>query len=375
MKTLIKLGMHLLIVTIFFSCSEDDEMNNIDNTVDYTVIRFGEQEIIYENNGPHEIIITFDTEAHSSGQIDLKVHIEEEISFQTIPEMVDDIISLEVKEGDTFASFILIPLDDDRVTNYRELIFSLYELSESFRRGNNSGLFISILDDELEGTPYAFKSSYDGVKISSTYYSYNSDKQIIKIVEENYQDWSWINITEFYYDDNSRISKKKTISFYDGDESNYEMEYIYIWENDRVVKTNIVENEVSKGYILYEYANNNIIQKTEYYLLPDNEEYINSLSEYLYDADGNLIEQKSTSDYEGIEWITIVKYENYTEQLNPFPINDIIPGITAQKNLAEIMKYDYGESEYTYTYSYEFDENNKVIKRVSSYETLEYAYH
>ncbi|MCB7480767.1 hypothetical protein [Christiangramia sediminis] len=376
MKTITKLGLSLLLIAISFSCSEDDEMNTVTENAAYTVIRFGEEQTIAENEGQKEIIIPFDKAAHSSGQIDLKLITGGAIMFQTIPEMIDGVISLQVNEGDPFASFTIIPINDEIVSNFSSLIFSINSLSEGFRKGNNNNLNVGILDDELSGMPRSYIINTDNGSVMQEYF-YNAEMKLLKIENTFLNSWDWKEISTFYYSEDSRLSKMTSTSKYDGMEAENATETFYFWENDLITRSERIVDGIKTAYTIYEYDNNkNISKKTDYNLHSPEEYKLSYIYIYKYNEEGNLIEESSSFHYEGnVESKIILTYENYSSHLNPFPIKNIIPGISVQKNLPGIMKYDAGDGISIYNYTYEFDEEGKVIKRITPYETAIFAYH
>lgn len=377
MKNLIKLSIFILLIAIYFSCSEDDEMNP-SKGIRYTFIQFGEDQSVLENKGPQEIIIPFTQSAYSSGEIQLKLNTEEEVNFQTIPEMINGIITLQVNEGDQNASFTVIPSNDDLVNGYQEFTFIVNLLSDNFRNIYNKNLIIGLHDDELSGMPRLYKINYNQGTFSEEYF-YNSDKQLAKIIKMTQGDWVYSETIRFFYDDASNLTKTISTTSFEESEPGNEMETLFYWENDLIVKAEMIFNGIIGNYNLYEYdENRNLIIKT-LYSLQDNDEYIKTLkSVYSYNEEGNIIEEKSTYYlyYEDdVEWNIITSYEDYLDKLNPFPVIDIIPGITVQKNLPGVKIYDAGEGVSIYNYTYEFDEEGRVIKRSAFNETTFYFYH
>ena len=382
MKTIIKLSLFLLI-GLLTNCSEDDDEMNPSEGIRYTFIQFSEYQSVLENEGPQEIFIPFSRSAYSSGEIQLKLNIEEELNFQTIPEMIDGIITLQVNEGDQKVSFTLIPNNDDRVNGYQELTFIVHFLSETLRNSNNRNLIISLLDDELSGMPKSLEltSTFD---IETHQYFYNSNKKISKTIINHNDSWSnWTSIFRYYYDNELNLTRK-TLFFGDSEaDASYNNDIIYIWENGRVIQTDYMVGNTKSFYTIYEYdEQNNVILKKEYDIVSSTEELLLYKTNYTYNQNNDLIENRTTIYYHPNDWwpeegesTTIISYGEYTQFSNPFPMNEIIPGVFYQQNLPGIMTIQIDDNPLeTYNYTYEFDSNGRLIKRIATEETAIFGY-
>lgn len=375
MKTILHLCISLLLTLFVISCSEDDQINKPENKPAYTVILFGKEFTISENGGPQEIIIPFSGESRFSGEIVIKLTTDEGVVIQTTPEMIDGLISLQVNEGDSNVSFIITPANDELISGFHNLIFSIEELSENFRTVNNRNLVVGLLDDELNGMPRAYEATYGYGSVREEYF-YNTEKQLIKIQRDYIGDWSWTEIENFFYSEDSRLMKS---NLYYNELDIPSTKTLYYWESDKIIKADINYDSSWYSYILYDYdENGNIKTKSVYNTLEENsEDYIlTSSTNYQINSTGNLLEEK-ISYYNGnaSNQYLITTYDHYTDKINYFPKNEILPGMMVQKNLPGSISIEENGTKTTYSFTYNFDEEGRVIQQKMGNKTVLYSYH
>lgn len=364
MKTLIKTGM-LIFIIIITGCSSDDEAISTpqdESEKDYTSVQFEGNFSMDENGGARKVIIEFDQPAPSHGEIEIRLHLQEGLSIQTIPAAVDDIITLNVEKDDENASFSLFPADDNIIKGMKNLSITFRSMSDGFRKAHNNGLSITIIDDELKGK-LRFMHEY-----GSREYFYREDGKISKT---NYTSEWWFDKENFEYSNEGHI--QKIIS-----ESGWS-DRIFKWQEGKLISSEeFIENN-KYAYSLYEYdEDGNISKKSDYQLNQSQTSFIpTSLFEFSYHVDGNL-HKKLIYEYniiqEEYEHLYTEIYDEYLDKLNLLPLNEIIPGISLHKNLPKSYRIENSEEVY-HSFTYEYDSEGRVIKRILNEEIITFEYY
>lgn len=103
---------------------------------------------IMEEAADHEIFINFNRPATTSGSIFVKLKTGHDIPFETTPPLIGQEMEIDVRKGDTRASFFLKPEENGLMEGNKDLVFELIEGTEGFLLGNKKLLNITIIDDE-----------------------------------------------------------------------------------------------------------------------------------------------------------------------------------------------------------------------------------
>ena len=78
---------------------------------------------------------------------------------------------------------------------------------------------------------------------------------------------------------------------------------IYIWENGRVIQTDYMVGNTKSFYTIYEYdEQNNVILKKEYDIVSSTEELLLYKTNYTYNQNNDLIENRTTIYYHPNDW-------------------------------------------------------------------------
>ena len=366
MKTVIKLAMLFLIINFNAGCSSDDN-EGINNPVndpvnDYTTVRFEENFSVNENEGARKVIIEFDQPAVADGEIELRLHLQEGLNIQTQPEAVEGIITLSIEKGDEDASFSLLPADDEIIKGMKNLSVTFGNMSAGFRKAHNNGLSIIVVDDELKGKA----KSYSGPNYILEYI-YRDDG---KIAETNLTaDW-WIENNIYQYTASGNIQKIISDSGFNKS---------YYWERGKLVRSEESSDEMIYYYSLYGYDDAGYIsEKTDFSYDPTLEDYVPSYHyRYTYNAEGNLYRRLGyTNDAETGEYrlVSTETFDDYLDKPNPLPLNDIVPGITAQKNLPGTYRLQTTHNR-LYNYNYTFDPEGKMIRSIMNDQVITIEYY
>lgn len=369
MKTIIKFSLSLFLCSFLIGCSEDDDLSN--SGLNLVTIRFPENFSIPENEGSKQVQILFNKGTPAAGEIQIKLELPEGLSVQTIPEAVDNIITLPVNINDESVSFTITPVDDDFIDGMLEMRLSFFRISEGFFRWPYENMSITIIDDELVGKPYSSSNSVlEGYINGSSVYEYREDGKISKL-NHMYDDDGWPGMETFYYYyyDSGEISRINVQN---------RNTYFY-WSDGRIESSEEFLLNTKTSYTLYNYdAAGNIAGKTVY-TRQSSGEYAESFKyTFLYFENGNLNKQLTYIPTDGpaeYQLISTRTYDNYLEKINLFPINEIVPGVVAQFNLPGSYTIEENGTVLSYNFNYEFDTAGKVTRRTTNDEVITFSYY
>ncbi|GAA4320094.1 hypothetical protein GCM10023115_46920 [Pontixanthobacter gangjinensis] len=382
MKTIIKLSGYLLLTALLIGCSEDDE-SPLEDGPRFTTVKLFKEVFIDENGGPQEIVIPFGTYAYTDGSFDLQLITEDEVNFETIPEMVNGVIKFEVEKGGSKAILSIIPKDDAITNGFLEYRFRINALSEFFRKMDDRNLYLGVRDDELNGMPKGMKIAYDYGEVIYEYF-YNSERKLLKIERQTPSDWGpFKSVSKYSYDQDGKLSTIMTGYDYSDLEPVFDQKTIYNWENDRILSTEfyILTEKQEQTFYTYD-EKGNVITKESFSFFGQSEKRIFYRSAFTYNNNNELVKVHNTEYYYPNEWYpdegetnTFITYDNYLEYSHTFPFNEIIPGVIFPKNLPGTMKSE-GDGLQTqiFNYTYEFDSEGKVTQRSTTDEFIVFEY-
>ncbi|MCP9200997.1 hypothetical protein MKO06_13850 [Gramella sp. GC03-9] len=375
MRTIIKFWIGLLVMASMIGCSPDDDTVSdrlpFDDDEYVINLSFDPEFSVIENELSKEIVVYFDKPAIQDGEISLRLHIEEGLAVITEPEAINNIIKLKVNESDTRVSFILKPVDDKIIRGMKILSVVFESGLGNFEKADEIGLSITIIDDELQGRLKSIIYGSGDWEWENLYEYTPSGK--IKIIanrspwyeNDGYRD-------EYFYDAEDRISHIKFAES-NGLEGHFKREIFYTWEDNKLQKSELFENDVLKSYSLYEYdSHTRISKKTDF----NNAGRAENLIQYTYDQDENLFQETvyKIVDNEA-RFISKTSYTYYQDKASPFAFNQIFPGEKAESNLLNSIVYQTDEEENQILYTYEFDSNGKPLTRRSGDDILTFQYY
>ncbi|PTX42452.1 hypothetical protein C8P64_2881 [Christiangramia gaetbulicola] len=354
MKAFLKLCFSFLAVMVI-SCSGDDGPGQIAADDDppgnlATTVSFRENYSIDENGSFTTVTIDFDQAAITAGEIRIKLHHQQDLEIQTIPEVLENIITLQVKEDDESISFQLAPVDDNVIKGMKNISLTFDSMSSGFRKADNNGLTITVIDDELKGMP---KSLNENI-----IYHYREDGKIKKIEYKAMDMWDYSE--NYFYSEDGLIEKIN--------EDYLGSEKLYFWEDQKIVRSEERFQDELILYSIYEYdPRGNISKNTQTGKNGQGEFVLQYLYEYEYFEDGNLhkiLVYIPSNTKPANELVASYIYDDYLEVLNPFPLNEIIPTIPVHKNLYSSLESQDGWGYAEYNYTYEFNVEGKPIKQL-----------
>ncbi len=370
MKSIKSIFLGYLIMSLVACSSEDDGIpwqEPIPQPSNST-IEFGDDLTLFENAGTLEVNLEFNSKAAKDGLIQIAISIPEGLNFYTMPSAANNTITLNIIKGDNSASFSILPENDDLIKGMKDIYFELRSVSEGFTIGTKKNLTVELIDDELHGRPKSFETITGNWKVKNTY-SYTPEGKIHKI-EWRKETPNLITGTETYYYLNGKIGRINYSQNHD--------EYFY-WDGDIIRSSEIIENGVKTSFSEYEYdPEGNIGSKRVYHQNPNGGYNLSFVFAFLYSTEGNLRMQITfipDDSFDGYAVISQRFHENYSDKINWFPVNEIVPTIATQKNLPGTYRIEENGFNLSYSFSYQFNSEGKAIRRETIGETTTYEYY
>ena len=135
-----------LFMGLSLACSSDEEP--LTPTTLPVTVEFPADLHVMEESADHEIFINLDRPATANGSIFIELKSGYDIPFETTPSMIDREMEIEIKKGDTRASFFLKPNENAQLEGNKDLVFELVEGSQGFLLGDKKLLKVTIIEDE-----------------------------------------------------------------------------------------------------------------------------------------------------------------------------------------------------------------------------------
>jgi hypothetical protein len=291
------------------------------------------------------------------------------LHYTTLPAAENGRISFTPAIGSTSASIKIMPVNNDIVSGEVQLTLSIATTSGSVIKGETVSHQLLIKDDELMNLPKGY--SISGILGQKRTYEYDQSGRISKVL---IQSGNTSSTEAYFYDANGRIERIN---------SHPEMNRVFIWKDNRIVRSERIEFDVLKQYIEYDYdAQGNVSGTANYFRQPNGEYLLSFVVVYLYLTDNNLYKSLYYLPAEGEEEFILHStrtYENYLDSENPFPMVEILPGIKTQTKLPGTFRLEENGQDLLYRLSYEFLEDGRVSKRFAQnsnqIETTEYYYY
>jgi hypothetical protein len=165
----------------------------------------------------------------------------------------------------------------------------------------------------------------------------------------------------YIYDTDGRIQKINTYP---------KIDIVYTWSDNRISKSESIDNGVVKEYIMYDYDDNgNVSGAVVYFRQPDGQFKLGFSIIHLYFLDGNLYKSLTYIPSAGPEEYTLIStrtYDQYIDAANPFPMVEILPTVKTQTKLPSIYILEENGVTLNYSLTYEFGENGLVSSRMAS---------
>jgi hypothetical protein len=327
------------------------------------IANFNQPMSLVSETGQKQLAIRLSGVLETVGSIELAMYSDKAIygvHYTTTPEAVHGKINLSPALGADEVNLLLTPINNDIITGDTEITFSIHTTSGSIGMGNALHQSVIITDDELVNKPRGFETQGGQWSLKKTY-EYDQEGRVKVVHVEKSTPVTSNDTQTYYYDLSGRIQK---INSYPG------IDVVYTWSADRIVKSETIDHDVLKQYIQYDYdAQGNVSGTAHYFRQPNGEFKLGFLNVYLYYEDHNLYQSQTYLPTAGTEEFTRIStrtYEGYLDAVNPFPMVEILPGITAQTRLPSTYILEENGVKLIYQFSYEFRNDNLVTRRIAS---------
>jgi hypothetical protein len=332
---------------------------------------------IRENSStPSSVIIALSHTASANGAVHVSFQSDKAVygtHYTTEPAATNGQITLPVEIGINHLEIKVFPINDALFNGDKTIACNISDVEGGIIKGENLLHELKITDDELQGTGKGYEIFAGNWRYKKNY-EYDEAGRLTTVQwEQNTPAFSQGTYNYFYNTNNEVIKVVESPV----------KEKIFLWENGKVVKTEVYTNSVLTQYTLYGYdAAGNVGEAAVHYRQPDGQLKLGSLFVYLYKVDGNLYKQliyspiPDSDDYHLDETRT---YDNYLDVENPFPMVEILPHLSTQPNLPSTYRVEQNGHDLLYQLSYEFSEEGKPVKRTATFpggsETAYYEYY
>lgn len=332
---------------------------------------------IHENSGEGStVVINLSHNATANGVVHVSFESDEAVygtHFATEPAVTNGKISLPVIIGVSHVQFKVIPVNDELYNENRKITYSITDVEGGIAKGQNLLHVLKITDDELKGTGKGYEIFAGNWRYKKNYAYDESGKLSTVHFEQHTPDFSE-GTHSYFYDAAGKVTKVVESPV---------RETIFLWEGERIVKTEEYTNNVLTKYTLFGYdVAGNVGESAVHHRQPDGQYKMSFLFVYLYKTDGNLYKQLVHTPIEGSDDYNLIAtrtYDNYLDVENPFPMVEILPNLSTQPKLPATYRVEENGHDILYQFSYEFSEDGKPLKRTatsaSGSETAYYEYY
>lgn len=362
------------VLVLVISCDKNEELDNLDK---YEVNFANTPGLLREGDDGQQIIIKLNKPAKEDLIILIKTNGTNQLNFEGVNLASNDNIAVTFTKGLQQVVFEINKPNDNIINEQLQLELVLRFTDAKFKMGKNNILIIEIVDDELSGFPKSQILSHLGVNQSTKTFFYRFDGLINK-VETKIKTGEVFRDT-YEYGENGEIIKTSTTTS-SNNYSSQQTEINFIWENNKIIKSQIYDIESSYQYN----SKDQIISKIDSYL---GYNFVSTFN-YTYFDDGNIfrIEESYTTDTWWGEPIpetnykTVTEFMGYKDKVNIFPDFAIIPTKIIQNYLPSSTKITYYtngvfiSSDFT-EYQYQFDNYNRVTSKSFNDTKYDYTYY
>lgn len=367
MKTHFKNACRIILAILLIGCSNDDEqLEPVE--LEAVELQFGADTFFSENSHDNDITILLDKPAFKAGTITVKVISDAPLFFTTIPAPIHNEILIPVTKGAVSAKFKFNPRDDWFIDGHKLVTFELKSVSQGFTIGLKNELLIDIFDDELRWKPKSYEIIKGDNRTKKTY-EYLQDGKCAKVYLETQTSQGTVNTTYTYqYDAHNKLQRIEN--------SNGPIEF-FIWEDGKIVKSDIMEAGIKTYYKNYQYNAEGKITQVAIFERNSANLYPHKAVEIYEYLNGNL-KKKVVHQPDGpLNWIitSTHTYETYLDKENPFQLNEILPNVISQPMLPLELRSEENGGNILTSYTYEYNSTGRPVKRTAAGEVTTFSYY
>jgi hypothetical protein len=280
--------------------------------------------------------------------------------FYTIPAATSGRVILSPVTGEGQTGLTVIPIDNSIINGELEIFLEITGTTGPIIMGTEVNQAVSIIDDELINKPKGYELNGGGWRLKKIY-EYDEQGRVKYINTEKSTPATSTKRETYIYDTDGRIQR---INSYP------RIDRVFTWSDNRITKSESIDNGIVNEYVLYDYdANGNISGEAVYFRYPDGQFKLGFLTAYLYFLDGNLFKSLTYTPNEGSDEYTLKStgtYDQYIDAANPFPMVEILPTVKTQTKLPSIYILEENGVTLNYRLTYEFREDGLVYSRIAN---------
>lgn len=342
-----------------------EEDDNGEETPVLSTVNFEMQQQSLLENAVESLVykITFAPAVTQPSNVFVNITSDNAQAFVTSPASVNNTITLHAPVGTTSLTFTLDAVNNSDFDGNSQVEFTIANTDGSVIKGAQIKQTSTIIDDELSGKIKGYEVLGPEGSEKRTY-QYDLKGRIAKIITERNAPHNPTTLTDtYFYDAQDRVTK---INLWPG------RDIIYTWNNDRIVRAEVYQDDNLIQYANYDYdALNNLVGVEPFYKQSDGSFKMAGVTVYLYFTDGNLYKSLTYNnpgnDQEPVLIITRT-YENYLNVGSPIAMFEFLPTVQFQNKLAGTYRFENHsiQKDITYQLSYEFREDGLLSKRIAS---------
>lgn len=328
-----------------------------------SLANFAEQVETISENRTESLVYTIRLSATvaTDSEVEIQVSSSNAATFVTNPVAQAGKIKLHAPTGTNTLSFTLTTINDAQVSGPTDIIFTINSVTGSVVKGTHLSRELTISDDELSNKLRSYETIGAGDSEKRSY-EYDVNGRISKVNWETSVGYKGTDT--YYYDDQDRVIKVN---------KHVGRDVHYLWNNGRVERADVYQDDVLKEYANYAYDDHGNIAGVEpYYRQADGTFKRGLFVVYLYFLDGNVYKSLLYQDVAGQEEPALIRtrtYDNYLPNEAHISMVEIIPGVKSQKNLAGSYREETNGKDVTYWLTYEFNAEGLPVKRTASSST------
>jgi hypothetical protein len=323
-----------------------------------------------------QIQVHISESATASGAITFTVESEGALygeHYLTEPDFIGNQLTVPVSSGTSVVFFKVKPVNDIVISGDLDIRFRINATSGNIKKGMILEESFKIKDDELQDMPKGYEVNGGGWNLRRTFH-YNASGKVSKIQWDSYTPFHRSGTDTYYYNSSNQLTR---INSYPG------QDVFYYYDGARIVKEEKVDNGVVDRYTEYAYDDSgNVGSFRTFYLQSDGRFELGLSVLLLYYQDGNLykkLDYAPTGNSDETYLVATTTFESYREEENPFPMVQVLPNVSTQKQLPSSYRYEANGHNLLYDFSYEFRTDGKVSKRTArqgtTSETAAYNYY
>jgi YD repeat-containing protein len=283
--------------------------------------------------------------------------------YTTEPVVVDGKITLVVEPGIGHLPIKFIPINNATLNGHKEIGLTITAATGAVAKGNQLNFNLTLIDDELMNKPKGYETVAGNWK-DKRVYEYNEAGQIARVIwEQN----ALSGTDTYHYDETGKLTK---ISESPTVETRFQRD-----AQGRIILSEKFNAGLLKTYSIYSYDEvGNVGEVAVFNRQPSGEYVMSTIFLYFYYYNSNHLYKRLTYyPLPGTEDFDLIQEETYEYYIkpshypnNPFPMIEILPGISAQPFYPSKYILSRDGQVFTYPMSYVFNDLDLPTRRTTT---------